>query len=67
MWTPNARKTWPDSCSASSPTSPNLAGGGEEYLDRQAQATIQATTHAHTTWTRSNVRAEAQRLLRGVA
>ena len=43
-----------------------LAGGGEEYLDRQAQATIQATTHAHTTWTRSNVRAEAQRLLRGV-
>ena len=30
---------------------------------RQAQATIQATTHAHTTWTRSNVRAEAQRLL----
>lgn len=39
-----------------------LAGGGEEYLDRQAQA----TTHAHTTWTRSNVRAEAQRLLRGV-
>lgn len=39
-----------------------FAGGGEEYLDRQAQA----TTHAHTTWTRSNVRAEAQRLLRGV-
>ena len=43
-----------------------LAGGGGEYLDRQARAAMIKTARAHTVWKRTNVRAEAQRLLRGV-
>ncbi len=42
------------------------AGGADEWLDLQARAAIRNTSHAHTVWKRTNVRAEAQRLLRGV-
>lgn len=41
-------------------------GDADEYLDMQARAAIRNTAHAHTVWKRTNVRAEAQRLLRGV-
>lgn len=41
-------------------------GGADEYLDMQARAAIRNTAHTHTVWKRTNVRAEAQRLLRGV-
>ncbi len=44
----------------------HLAGGGDEYLDRQARAVIRKTVNAHTVWKRTNVRAEAERLLREV-
>lgn len=43
-----------------------LAGGADEYLDRQARMAMANTAHAHTVWKRTNVRAEAERLLRGV-
>ena len=43
-----------------------LAGGADEYLDRQARMAMANTSHAHTVWKRTNVRAEAERLLRGV-
>lgn len=43
-----------------------IAGGADEYLDRQAREAIRSTSAAHTVWKRTNVRAEAQRLLRGV-
>lgn len=43
-----------------------LAGDADEYLDRQARMAMANTAHAHTVWKRTNVRAEAERLLRGV-
>ena len=43
-----------------------LVGGADEYLDRQARMAMANTAHAHTVWKRTNVRAEAERLLRGV-
>ena len=39
---------------------------GDEYLEQQARVAVDETSKAHTTWKRTNVRAEAERLLRGV-
>ena len=43
-----------------------MAGSGSEFADNQAGLAVKGTSRAHTVWRKTNVRAEAERLLRDV-
>lgn len=43
-----------------------MARNGNEYADRAADRAVKGTARAHTVWRKTNVRAEAERLLRDV-